>query len=57
MKRTLNLRRETLSDLTVDELTSVVGGAQTAQGPTCPLLDCVLPSVSPKCSWSCPTTG
>ncbi|MDQ1713430.1 MAG: hypothetical protein QOE45_2880 [Frankiaceae bacterium] len=52
MKRTLNLKRETLSDLTVDELTSVVGGAITVQGNTCPLLLCL--SLQPRCSWSCP---
>jgi hypothetical protein len=55
MKRTLNLRREALAELTTDELTAVVGGAQTVQGPTCPLLNCVVPSYKPQCSWSCPT--
>lgn len=41
MKRTLNLRRETLSELTPGDLTRVVGGAaQTNQGFTCPLARC-----------------
>ena len=43
MKRTLNLRRETLSELTPGDLTSVVGGyeAATAEGFTCPAVRCV----------------
>ena len=38
MKRTLRLRRETLSELTVDELKIAVGGNS---GPTCPVLPCL----------------
>ncbi|MDQ1713429.1 MAG: hypothetical protein QOE45_2879 [Frankiaceae bacterium] len=51
MKRTLNLKRETLADLTVDELAAVVG-AQALSGATCPLQPCL--SAQPRCSWSCP---
>jgi hypothetical protein len=42
MKRTLNLKRETLSELTSDDLVTVVGGAGaiTVQGPTCPVTRC-----------------
>jgi hypothetical protein len=53
MKRTLNLRRETLAELTADELTGVVGAAaQTLKGGSCPLLYCL--SAEQRCSWSCP---
>lgn len=42
MKRTLSLKRETLSELTSAELVSVVGGADaiTVQGLTCPITRC-----------------
>jgi hypothetical protein len=40
VKRTLTLSRETLAELSSTELGSVVGGAITAQGRTCPLIDC-----------------
>jgi hypothetical protein len=42
MKRTLSLKRETLSELTSADLVAVVGGADaiTVQGLTCPLLRC-----------------
>jgi len=42
MKRTLNLKRESLRDLTIDELGIVVGGhdARTLEN-TCPILECV----------------
>lgn len=42
MKRTLTLRRETLADLTAEQLGSVAGGigAITAQGRTCPVIEC-----------------
>jgi hypothetical protein len=50
MKRTLRLRRETLSDLTPADLTSVVGGAATAQGFTCPAVRCVTElTITPTC--------
>ncbi|HEU0132269.1 MAG TPA: hypothetical protein VFQ85_14870 [Mycobacteriales bacterium] len=50
MKRTLTLKRETLAELTADELTGVGGGQQaiTVQGFTCPLVSCLI---------SCPTTN
>jgi len=39
MKRTLSLTRETLLDLTVDELASVQGGIPTFEGPVCYVLN------------------
>lgn len=39
MKRTLTLRRETLTELDAAELTAVVGG--DASGATCPVGDCI----------------
>lgn len=41
MKRTLRLSRETLTDLTPSDLVGVVGAAATAQGFTCPAVNCV----------------
>ena len=38
-KRTLRLRRETLAELTTEDLAGVVG-AQGASGITCPVLEC-----------------
>lgn len=38
MTRTLSLKRETLTELTADDLRIAVGGAS---GATCPLGDCV----------------
>lgn len=35
MKRTLSLKRETISDLTTDELASIAGGIPTFEGPVC----------------------
>ena len=55
MKRTLRLRRETLAELTTDDLRDVVGGAS---GVTCPLADCVQDvSKAIGCvgSYNCPT--
>jgi hypothetical protein len=40
VKRTLNLRRETLAELNPADLVLVVGGAQTGNGHTCPILQC-----------------
>lgn len=40
MKRTLVLRREPLSELTVDELGAVVGG-HALSGLSCPARDCL----------------
>jgi hypothetical protein len=66
MKRRLVLHREALTELTPADLTSVVGGVEaTGNGLTCPgattcvkqltLDPCVVQSVQPNCSWSCPT--
>jgi hypothetical protein len=55
MKRTLSLKRETLAELTTDDLRDVVGGAS---GITCPLGDCVRDlSEALGCvgSYNCPT--
>lgn len=41
MKRTLNLTRETLSELTTSELSLVAGGAPALSGPTCQVADCL----------------
>lgn len=43
MKRTLTLKTELLTELTADELGSVLGGdiGQLTIGNTCPLIDCV----------------
>jgi len=49
MKRNLVLRREALTELTFDQLDGVVGGAQTAQGGTCPLLACITGILSNDC--------
>lgn len=41
MKRSLKLRHETLAALTDEQLGDVVGGhAITAQGRTCPVVEC-----------------
>ena len=40
-KRSLSLRRETLTELTAADLTGVVGAAGGASGPSCPLRNCV----------------
>jgi hypothetical protein len=64
--RTLSLRREALTELTPADLTAVVGGVEaTGNGLTCPggttcarqltMDPCVVQSINPKCSWSCPT--
>lgn len=49
MKRTLVLRREALTELTLTELTDVAGGAQTQVGGTCPLLACVTGILTNDC--------
>ena len=41
MKRTLRLRRETLTELTTDALRDVVGAQPDLSGPTCPVRDCI----------------
>lgn len=40
-KRTLSLKRETLTDLTTGELGAVVGADAALSGITCPVLDCL----------------
>ncbi|HWL38505.1 MAG TPA: hypothetical protein VNQ77_20120 [Frankiaceae bacterium] len=35
MKRTLKLERETVTDLTTEELTAIAGGIPTFEGPVC----------------------
>jgi hypothetical protein len=55
MRRTLTLRSETLAELAVDELASVVGGQQQSGATLCPVLDCLVHSYKASCSWSCPT--
>ena len=37
MKRTLTLSRETLTELTADDLSSVAGGQTVLSGLTCPV--------------------
>jgi hypothetical protein len=39
MKRRLTLQRETVTDLTTDELTAVAGGIPTFEGPVCYVLN------------------
>ncbi|HEU0132261.1 MAG TPA: class I lanthipeptide [Mycobacteriales bacterium] len=43
MKRSLSLKRETLAELTVEQLTHVAGAAApaTGRGTTCPLQNCL----------------
>ncbi len=50
MKRKLSLRRETLTELTSDELRNLVGGADLLSGPTCPVKDCL------NSRYNCPPT-
>ena len=40
-KRTLRLRRETLTDLHGDDLQAVVGAAPELSGTSCPVRDCL----------------
>ena len=56
-RRTLTLRRETLSDLTARDLAAVAGAAAT--GITCPLIGCALPDISEgiSCNPSCGHSG
>ncbi len=46
--RRLTLRRETLTELTPDQLRGVVGAAGPS-GLTCPVLDCLSVSADPSC--------
>ena len=39
MKRTLTLKRETLVDLTSEELATIQGGIPTFEGPVCYVLN------------------
>lgn len=53
-KRTLSLKRESLTDLTTDELTAVVGGDAP---PTQPLAECLsrVPSCAQHTCFDCIT--
>jgi hypothetical protein len=55
MKRTLMLKRETLADLTVEELVGVAGAGAT--GASCPAAVCKLSVLHPQCpsALTCPT--
>lgn len=57
MKRSLSLRREPLAELSFDELGAIAGGAQTVQGPTCPLIGCLTGVITDQCYTypRCPT--
>ncbi|HEV2891198.1 MAG TPA: hypothetical protein VGX28_12555 [Frankiaceae bacterium] len=48
-KRSLSLRREALTDLSAYDLGAIAGGAQTVQGPTCPLIGCLTGVISDQC--------
>ena len=55
-KRSLTLRREALADLSSYDLTAIAGGAQTVQGPTCPLIGCVTDILTGSCyTYRCQT--
>lgn len=41
MRRSLSLKRETLTELTSDDLAGVVGARNAPSGATCPVRDCV----------------
>jgi hypothetical protein len=56
MDRTLRLRRETLAELTVDELTHVVGGVPDS-GLTCPLTRCLDPGLTDTSCRCCTASG
>lgn len=59
MKRMLSLKRETLTELTSDDLLDLVGGAALMSGTTCPLKDCLNsnyncpPSMQRSCMPTC----
>ena len=57
MKRTLKLKRETLTALTEDELGSLAGAADQVTGASCPALVCKLSVLHPQCpsAFTCPT--
>lgn len=58
MKRTLNLKREALSELTDDQLVEVAGAAEAVTGGrTCPALGCKLSLLHAWCpsAFTCPT--
>lgn len=58
MKRTLSLKRETLTDLTPHELTTVIGGNNiTGSGTTCPLLQCTGTNVTDTSCHCCTASG
>lgn len=59
MKRHLVLHREALTELTVDDLAGVAGGAdaQTMKGATCPLKYCLTGVLSNTCATDSCCTG
>ena len=56
MKRTLTLKRESLTPLTADELHGLAGAAELS-GASCPALQCKLSLLHPYCpsAFTCPT--
>jgi hypothetical protein len=57
MKRTLTLKSEALTELTTDELGSLVGAAQELSGASCPGVGCKLSVLHAWCpsALTCPT--
>lgn len=56
MKRNLKLRSESLSELTLHEMTDVAGGAMTGQGHTCPIVACYTGLLTRDCyTYNCCT--
>ena len=52
MRRRLEIRREWLSELTVDELTGIVGGASAAGVGTCDLATAVVRAIVGPGDWT-----
>ncbi len=58
MKTKLSLKRERLSELSINDLTNVVGAnAITGQGATCPLLRCIDPGFTDTSCECCTASG
>jgi hypothetical protein len=59
MERTLRLKRETLVELTVDELTAVRGGQALTAAPvlTCPVKRCLDPGLTDTSCNCCTASG
>jgi hypothetical protein len=49
MTKRLTLKRETIAELTAADLTTVVGGAQSGELFTCPVLQCIEDLSLPRC--------